>query len=170
MGIVSSGKIWPYAISLAILTFFGAIVFSITFIVTKTPVEKSETNMMGYDHADLQANDLIQAEINFKKKYTVVYITDTLSQEKTVIKYKVTDINGLAIDNANIVARITRPDNHANNQELTLSKGINGVYTSETVTLAKPGRWNVMAKVIVSDEQRFYNVHADTRMKEAFEY
>lgn len=170
MGIISSGKIWPYAISIAILTFFGAIVFSVSFIVKTAPVEKSKTYMMGYNYADLQANELIQARIDFNKKYKVSYITDTLTQESAVLKYKVTDIDGLAVNNAKILSIITRPNHHNNNQELTNPSVENGIYTFSSVTLAQPGRWDIMAKITIGEEERFYNVKADTRAKEAFEY
>ncbi len=170
MGIISSGKIWPYAISGAILTFFGAIVFSITIIVKEAPVEKSDTYMMDYNYADLQANELIEQEIAFNKKYKISYITESLTQTNTVLKYKVTDLNDIVINNAKILAVITRPDNHKNDQELTNPSIDNGIYTFNSVTLNKPGRWNVIAKVSIGDNERFYSVKADTRAKEAFEY
>jgi len=170
VGIINSGKIWPYAISLAILTFFGAIVFSISFILAKTPVEKSETYMMGYNHADLQANELIQAKIDFDKKYKISYIPELLSQKSTVLKYKVISLDGRVINDAKLLVRITRPDKQKYNQELRDPSIVNGVYTFKSVTLEKPGRWNVMAKVTVGDEEKFYNVKADTRTKEFKEY
>lgn len=165
-----NGKIWPYAIFSAIVIFFVAIVVSVTFIVKNAPVERSQTNMMGYDHADLQANELIQAKIDFDKKYKISYITDTLSQEKTVLKYKITDLDDKPVNNASIMAIITRPNANANNQELVNPKVEEGVYTFTSVSLELPGRWNIMAKINVDNLQRFYNVKADTRAKEAFEY
>ena len=170
MGIISSGKLWPYAISIAILTFFGAIVFSITFIVKEAPVQKSNTYMMGYHHADLGANEIIQARIDFNKEYKVTYITESLAQEGSTLKYKVTDLDGNSVDNANIVVVITRPEHHSYNQELVSPSIENGIYSFSNFTLAKPGRWDIMAKVQVGELQRFYNVKADTRAKEAFEY
>lgn len=170
MGITSNGKIWPYAISAAILIFFGAIVFSVTFIIKETPVEKSETYMMGYNHADIQANELIQARIDFNKKYKITYVTELLTQESTVLKYKVTALDGSDINDAKFLVRITRPDNQKHNQELRDPSIKNGVYTFKSVTLEKPGRWNVMAKVTIANEERFYNVKTDTRAKEFKEY
>ena len=170
MGIISSGKIWPYAIAIAILTFFGAIVFSITYIVKEAPVQKSNTYMMGYHHADLKANDLIEAEIAFNKKYKIAYITESLAQEGSTIKYQITDLNNNPVDDAKIKLVITRPNEHKYNQELVNPTYKDGVYLFSGFTLAKPGRWDIMANIIVGDEERFYNVKADTRAKEAFEY
>ena len=170
VGIVSSGKIWPYAISIAILTFFGAIVFSITFILKTTPVEKSNTYMMGYHHADLKANDIIQAKIDFNRKYKIEYITESFSQVGSTLKYKVTDLNGVLINDATLELLMTRPDLKQYDQKLTEYSVDNGIYSFSGFTLTQPGRWNIMAMVTVGDVQRFYNVRVDTRKKEAIEY
>jgi len=170
VGIISSGKLWPYAISIAILTFFGAIVFSITYIVKTAPVQKSDTYMMGYHHADLGANEIIQARIDFNKQYKIAYITESLAQEGSTLKYKVTDLDGNSVDNATIIVVITRPEHHRYDQELINPSIENGVYSFSNFTLAQPGRWDIMAKVQVGELQRFYNLKADTRAKEAFEY
>ena len=170
MGIISSGKIWPYAISIAILTFFGAIVFSISLILKEAPVQKSDTYMMGYHHADLKANEIIQARIDFNKKYKIEYITESLAQEGATLKYKVTDFNGNNVNDASVIVVVTRPEHHRYKQELTNPSIESGVYSFSNFTLAQPGRWDIMAKVTIGELQRFYNVKADTRAKEAFEY
>jgi nitrogen fixation protein FixH len=170
VGIISSGKIWPFAISTAILTFFGAIVFSITLILDKAPVQRSDSYMMGYHEADLKANEIIQAKIDFNKKYKIAYETESLAQEGSTIKYRITDLEGNGVNNANVEMVITRPDNHQYKQQLTNPHIQNGVYSFSNFTLAKPGRWDIMAKVTIGENERFYNVKADTRAKEAFEY
>jgi nitrogen fixation protein FixH len=170
VGIISSGKIWPIAISVAILTFFGAIVFSISLILDKAPVQRSDSYMMGYHHVDLKANELIQAKIDFDKKYKISYETDFLAQEGSTIKYKITDVAGEPVDDAELTVVITRPDVHKYKQELKNTNVDNGVYSFSDFTLEKPGRWDIMAKVSIGEHERFYNVKADTRAKEALEY
>ena len=166
---MNSAKIWPYAIAASILLVFGFAVT--TIVVTSTmPVEKSDTYMMYYQEADANANELIEARIAFDKKYTIEYITDGLSMDNSIIKYKVYDKESHPVDNAKIKVIITRPNNHKNDQELNNPSVANGIYTFAPTTLAKEGRWDVMAKVNVDNLQRFYNVKADTRAKEAFEY
>lgn len=170
MGIIGSGKIWPYAISVAILTFFSAIVFSITLILKEAPVQRSDTYMMSYQEADLKANEIIQADIDFNKKYKIEYITESLAQEGSTLKYVITDLEGNRVNDAKLIVIITRPEHHDYKQELGISSVENGVYSFSGFTLAKPGRWDVMAKVTIDGEEKFYNVKADTRAKEAFEY
>jgi len=165
----SSGIIWPYAIGTSILLVFGACIATVV-IANKLPVEKSDTYMMNYHEADAKANELIQARIDFDKKYKVAYITDELSLESSVLKYRVSDLNSQTIDNAKIEVVVTRPNNHKHDQTLNSPTYENGVYTFSAIKLPVEGRWDIMAKISVGDVQRYYNVKADTRTKEAFEY
>jgi len=166
---MSNGRIWPYAIGTSIVLVFGFCVA--TIIVTSTlPVEKSDTYMMGYHEADANANELIEARIAFDKEYKIEYITDGLSQESSVIKYKVTDLNSQPVNNAKLKVVITRPNNHKHDQELLNPIVENGIYTFSSVKLPEAGRWDVMAKVNIDKLQRFYNVKADTRAKEILVY
>ena len=166
---LSNGRIWPYAIGTSIIFIFGACVATI-IVANKLPVEKSDTYMMGYHQADASANDLIKARIAFDKSYKVEYITDGLSLENSVIKYRVIDINSNPVDTATLKVVVTRPNNHKHDQELINPTVENGVYTFSSIKLAQEGRWDIMAKINVDDLQRFYNVKADTRAKEVFEY
>ncbi|MCK4737166.1 MAG: FixH family protein [Sulfurimonas sp.] len=166
---ISNGRIWPYAIGASIIFIFGACVATV-IIANKLPVEKSDTYMMGYHEADAKANELIEARIAFNKKYKIEYITDGISQESSVIKYRVTDLNFNPVDSAKIKVIVTRPNNHKHDQELNTPTVLNGVYSFNSITLAQEGRWDIMAKVNVDDVQRFYNVKADTRNKEVYEY
>jgi len=165
----SSGRVWPYAISTAIILVFGACVATV-MVAIKLPVEKSDTYMMGYQEANERADEIIKSRIAFNKKYTIEYITDSLSSQSTVLKYKVKDVNNNPINDATIKAIITRPNNHKNDQELLNPTVENGVYTFSSVSLPLEGRWDVMAKIEIGENQRFYNVKADTRVKEALEY
>ncbi len=166
---LSNGRIWPYTIGGSIILVFGACVATV-IIANKLPVEKSDTYMMGYHQADAKANDLIKARIAFNKSYKVEYITDGLSLDNSIIKYRVTDVNAQPIDSATLKVIVTRPNNHKHDQELINPTVENGVYTFSTITLPQEGRWDIMAKVNVGDLQRFYNVKADTRAKDAYEY
>ncbi len=165
----NKGMIWPYAIGASITLVFGFCVATIV-VTSKLPVENSDTYMIYYQEADANANELIKARIAFDKKYKIEYVTDGISCEETTLKYRVTDIESNPISNAKFKVIITRPNNHKHDQELTNPTFLNGIYTFSDVKLAQKGRWDIMAKVNVDDLQRFYNVKADTRAKEVFEY
>jgi len=126
--------------------------------------------MMGYHEADAMANELIEARIAFDKEYKIEYVTDGLNAEGSVIKYRVTDLHANPINNAALTVVVTRPNQHKYNKELTTPSVSNGVYTFEPIKLDKEGRWDIMARVSVGDLQRYYNVKADTRVKDAYEY
>jgi len=165
----SSGIIWPYAIGISIILIFGACVGTIV-VASKLPVEKSDTYMMGYHEADAKANELINARIAFNKKYKIEYINNGISVDATRLEYKLTDINNNPIDNAEIIAVFTRPNKLEFDQKLNKFSVENGVYTFENVTLPLEGRWDIMAKVTIGENQRFYNVKADTREQKFSEY
>jgi len=161
--------IWPYSIAIAIILVFGACVATIV-ITSKLPVEKSDTYMMGYHEADAKANELIQAAIDFNRKYKIKYITDSLHVEASVIKYELLDIDNNPVNDAKIKIIVTRPNNHKHDQELSNPTVENGIYTFSKIKLPQEGRWDIMAKVNVGDFQRFYNVKTDTRTKGGSEY
>ena len=165
----SNGKIWPYAIGISIFLVFLAAIATV-IIANKLPVENSDTYMMGYHEADAKANELITAKINFDKKYKLKFLSDSLHVENSTIAYKVTDKNNNDINNAKIVIVVTRPNQHKFDQELTTPTVKNGIYTFSNIKLQVQGRWDIMAKVIIGQEQRFYNVKMDTRSKGAYEY
>ncbi|WP_324172078.1 FixH family protein [Sulfurimonas sp.] len=165
----SKGMIWPYAIGISIALVFGACIATV-IIANQLPVEKSDTYMMGYHEADAKANELLQARIDFDKEYKVEYVTDGLSLKNTVIKYKITTINLEEVKNAKIEVVVTRPNNHKHDQTLKSSTIVDGVYTFSSIELPVEGRWDIMAKISVGDKKRYFNVKADTREKEVFEY
>lgn len=165
----SNGKIWPYAISISIFLVVIAGIITIS-VAIELPVQDSDRYMMGYHEADAKANELIEAKIAFDKKYTLSLITDTLHVESTQLQYKLIDKDNNAIDDAKISLMITRPNTHKYDFELTSPSVKDGIYTFSNVKLAVEGRWNIMAKINVDDNARFYNVKMDTRSKGAYEY
>ena len=165
----SNGKIWPYAIGLSIFLVFVAAVA--TVVITSTlPVENSDTYMMGYHEADAKANELIEEKIAFNEKYKLKFLSDSLDVEGSTLSYKITDIQDNAVNNAKVLVIVTRPNKHKYDQELNNPTIVDGVYTFSNVKLEVEGRWDIMAKVNIDKNERFYNVKMDTRSKGAYEY
>jgi len=165
----SSGRVWPYAIGGAITLVFGFCVA--TIIVTgKADIQESNAYMTHYQDADANANKLIEARIAFDKACNVVFIDNKLKNENSIVQYKVTDKNGNAINSAKLKVLISRPETHSFDQELKDPKIENGVYTFENVAFAKEGVWNFIAKIDVGDLSRFYNIKADTRYNNSYEF
>ena len=169
MSNTSQGRIWPYAIVFSILFIVAASAVSVV-VAVKNPVEMSDLDMQGYHHYDANANDIIAAKIAFDKKYSIEYVSNELNQENAVIAYRVTDKDGNSINDAKINIILTRPDNNKSDIASETSKVDNGVYAFEVGKLPLAGRWDIMAHVVVGENERYYSLKADTRYSNVFEY
>jgi len=165
----SSGKIWPYTIATMIAMVFSFCVGTV-YVVSKSPVQKSDLYMTNYQDADANANKIIEARIAFDKKYKISFLTKKLVPENTVIEYKITDLNSKPVENAKIKVIVTRPNENTHDITLENPKYKDGVYTFESIKLPLKGRWDIMAKIDVGENERFYNLKADTRHTKVKQY
>jgi len=166
---LSNGRIWPYAISFLIMMVFGFCVATI-MVANTLPVESSDSYMMKYQDANENANNLIQARIDFNNKYKIEYISDNISSKGTIFKYKITDMDLNPVSNAKVKVIVTRPNKHKYDMELNNPSYENGIYSFAVTTLPKEGRWDIMAKINIGELQRFYNFKTDTRTAKIVEY
>jgi len=169
MKLLESGKLWPYGVGIAITLVFGFCVATV-MVTSKANIQPSNDYMVKYQEADAKANDYINAKIDFNKKYNIAYVTESIGSKNPIIRYEVKDVNGKPVNNAEIVISISRPETSEFDQTLENPKVQNGIYSFEGAKFPKAGLWNIIAKVKVGDSYRFYNIKADTRIKEAFEY
>ena len=166
----SDGRIWPYAIVASILFIVGAGAVTIA-VAVKHPVEMSDMDMQNYHHYDANANDIINAEIAFDKRYTVSYHSHSFEQDNATVSYQLVDKKNHPVNNAKINIMVTRPDNHKSDMPFAKPDKVeNGVYTFSVGKLPLPGRWNVLAEVIVGKNVRYFNLKVDTRNTSAFEF
>ncbi len=169
MSKTSKALYWPYAITISILMIVAASVATI-MVALENPVQMSDHNMQEYHDYDNNVNSFIVAKIKFNKRYDIDYISENLDQERAVLVYKVTDKAKNAVDDAKIKVIITHPGH--NDLDIILDDPLieNGVYTFKEVKIANPGRWNLMAHVVIGEDERYYNLKADTRNPNTFEY
>ncbi len=163
------GTKWPIIIALSIVGIIGACVWTIK-VALNNPVEMSEYGMQNYHLYDANVNDIIAAKIAFDKKYTIALVTPQISDKGTVIEYSLTDKAGQAINNGTFEVILTRPDENKHDINLSNPTVVEGKYTFAPVDLPKAGRWDIMAKVSVGSDQRYYNLKADTRNPNTFEF
>lgn len=164
-----AGRKWPIIIALSIVGVIGLSVMTVK-IAINNPVEMSDYGMQNYHEYDRDANAIISAKISFDEKYDLSFLTPQINEKGTVIVYKVSDKSGNAVNNATIEAVLTRPDTADYNVKLLNPTIADGVYTFSPVDLPKIGRWDILAKVSVGDDQRYYNLKADTRNPNTFEF
>ncbi|MDD5159796.1 MAG: FixH family protein [Sulfuricurvum sp.] len=163
------GTKWPIIIALSIAGVIGMSVVTIK-IASSHPVEMSNYEMLSYHDYDHGVNDIIEAKIAFDKKYSIVFLTPQILEKGTVIEYKITDKSGNAVNNAKIEAVLTRPDLNKFDVNLTNPSISEGKYTFNPVDLPKVGRWDILTKVTVGSDKRFFNLKADTRNPDTLEF
>jgi len=165
----NAGKKWPWIIGLSIIGVVAACVVTVK-VALNNPVEMSKYGMQSYHDYDDNINDIINAKIDFDQNYTIAFLTPQVTQKGTVIVYKISDKANKAISNAKVEVVLTRPD--TTNFDLNLSSPTvdDGKYTFNAVDLPKVGRWDILAKVSIGEKQRYYNLKADTRSPNTFEF
>jgi len=166
---LSNGRIWPYTIAILIAMVFSFCVGTV-YVVSQSPIQKSDLYMTSYQDADTNANKIIENRIAFNKKYKIEFLTKKLVPESTVIKYKITDLDSKSVKNAKIKVIVTRPNENTYDIELKNPKYIDGIYIFESIKLPLEGRWDIMAKINIGDNERFYNLKADTRNTKVKQY
>ena len=166
----SSGKAWPYGIALSFVGIIALIIGTI-IVASNNAVEPSDLYMQNYHEVDENANEIIMTQIAFNKKYAVAYLGKGLDPKETVVAYRITDKSGTPVNDAKISVVITRPNTHAYNLKLeNPTLRADGEYEFASITLPKEGRWNIMADIRIGSDQRYYNLKADTRQSETFEF
>ncbi len=165
----NAGKKWPWIIGISTIIVIGFAVKTVD-VAINNPVEMSEYGMQGYHEYDHNVNEIINAKIEFDKKYTISFLTPQITQKESVIAYAVKDKSGVAIEDANVSIVLTRPDTTKQDIALDTPSVSDGVYTFKATDLPAPGRWDIMAKVTVGKDQRYYNLKADTRSPDIFEF
>lgn len=158
----SAGKKWPWIISASIVAIIIACVVTIK-VAFKAPDEPSDYGMQNYHEYDRNANEIIEAKIDFDRHYTLLYQGEPLNQKGSVIRYAITDKEGKGVNNAKISVLLTRPNTSSLDIALDNPTVKEGVYTFKRVELPKPGRWDILAKVTIEGKQRYYHLKADTR-------
>ena len=166
----SDGKIWPYAIVISILIIVAASIATIV-VAVKHPVEMSDMDMQDYHHYDANANDIIAAKIMFNRKYDLSYASHSFEQDNAVVSYKLVDKSGNAVNNAKMNIMVTRPGNHNTDLPFEAPNSVeDGIYTFNIGKLPLAGRWNILTRISVGEDVRYFNLKVDTRNTSAFEY
>ncbi len=155
-------KVWPYSIATAIFLVFLAAIATVV-VSLKAPVHESDLYMIDYHDADNRANEILQDNIDFNKKYTITYETQNFKKDGTVLKYSVKNLDGSVVDDAKIKVKLTRPDTHDLDKMVELFKLVDGVYESTPIKLEKEGRWDVIAKVSVEGLNRYLSIKTSTQ-------
>ena len=163
MSIIKSGKLWPYAIGLAITGVFCLGVWTI-METGKADIQESDDYMSNYQSVDANANKLIKQRIAFDKAYRLKFASDRITQEGSDVKYALTTKEGKPVKGATMVLEISRPEVNTYTKTFKNPKFENGLYVFHDVKFPKVGVWNLNLKVNIGDKSRFYAIKTDTRI------
>ncbi len=167
---IKNGKIWPIFIAVAI---FGVVLLGYWTIkeTAKADLKESDIYMSYYQDVDDKINDIIAAKIAFNKHYQIQKaLIDLSNLQSPTISYKITTVDQKPVNNASLELVISRPDSSVEEIKSKNYSVQDGIYTFHDIKLPKEGRWDLMLKVQVGEYHRFYNLKADTRAKENFEF
>ena len=166
---LKSGKQWPIFIAVAI---FGVVILGYWTIKETLKADLTESNlyMSYYQNVDENINDILEANINFDKKYTLNLVLHDINTQDTKVVYLLTDKSGKAVNGAKVELIVSRPVDDAKDMKFSPSKVENGRYIFENIHLPKEGRWDLLLKVQVGDNTRYLNLQADTRNKNIKEF
>ncbi len=165
------GKFWPYMI-----LGFLAIGITLGYWTVKhavgMPVHESNEYMMKYQTAEKNANEIIEAQQRFDRRYDLKLEGMKLSDFKPIhlkrkpgpivalgpvntVSYKMTDKAGNPINDANVTLLVTRPQTAADDQIFKKIPGKNGLYTVSNLKLSKPGRYILRVRAQKGDAVKF---------------
>jgi len=140
-----------------------------TIVVTQSAnIQESDVYMSKYQDADLNANEIIRATISFDKKYDVNYVEGFALTNS--VAFKVTDKNAEVINNAKVIISTSRPETKEFDQKLDNPQIKNGIYLFSGLEFPREGVWNIIAKVEIGDDYKYYHIKADTRNTNSYEY
>ena len=166
---LADGKQWPIAIVTGIILIIIACGVTI-YVSFLQPLHEDRDLMLDYHTLDANVNKLILAEIAFNKKYTLTYIGEGVSLEGSTIAYKIEDINGKPVNDADLHLSIVRPIVNAANITFDKPRIENGNYYFDDVKVPEIGRWSILVRVSVGDDYRHMNLKSDTMDKYIYEY
>ncbi|MEA3331674.1 MAG: FixH family protein [Campylobacterota bacterium] len=163
---LSNGRIWPYTIAVMIVLVFSFCVATV-IVTVNADVQMSDLYMDDYHEVDKNSNEIIEARIAFDKKYSVKYIADSLSVDDVSLRVIIDDLEKNPVNSAKLSVFMNRSekDLRVDFSEPTISEG---TYIFKSVTLPKEGVWDLMIKINIGENYKFYSLKADTRTKEIF--
>lgn len=153
---------WPYAIAGAIFGVFGLCVWTVK-MASDNPVEMDSFYFEDYHKVEENYGKILTDQKKFDKLYaTKIEHSNFIMGKNSMVDIKLKTIeSNQAVDDANITVVITRPDSTKFDKHPKLESVKDGTYHFSPFVLNKPGRWQVMAKIVKDDITRFYKVEVN---------
>jgi len=135
------------------------------------PVQEVNDYMMKYQQADINMNDILERKQAFDKMYEIkiqnvemMVMTDNINSKiaqpdavkiakgANIFTYVVQSKEGKVVSDANVSFLLTRP--HTRNDDVMIENVAfaNGVYTTPTLKIEKPGRYTLQFRAIIGEK------------------
>ncbi|WP_456432545.1 FixH family protein [Nitratifractor sp.] len=170
---------WPHMI-LGFLAIGITLGFWTVKHAIQLPVHESNEFMMKYQQADMDYNQIQEAQARFDARYKVAlegmrdsdfkpkhvkrHIGRIVALQKVnTVTYRVTDKAGNPVDDANVTLLLTRPFTEKEDQHFTLTHTGNGIYRVEKVSIPHYGRYILRVRVQKGDAVGFMDTEGYRR-------
>jgi len=167
---------WPHMI-------LGFVVIGITLgywtikSAIKMPVHESNEHMMKYQKADLNANEIIEAQQRFDARYRLKLEglkpsdfkpehlkrragTVMALEPVNTLRYRLTDREGNPVSDANVTLLLTRPHTEVDDRTFPNLPYTDGAYTLEKLEIQKPGRYILRVRAQKGDAIGYMDTEA----------
>jgi hypothetical protein len=153
---------WPIGIIVGTIAIIALSVGTI-IVALENPVQMDNDFNSEYRNIDKNINDIVAANVAFKKKYKLSYMAYPLKAKASRIAYSVMTQDDRPVVDAKIDAVLTRPNEVQNDIKLNFKSVGKGIYEADLVDLPLLGRWNLYASVTVGTEKGYLRLKLDTR-------
>lgn len=158
----SERNYWPHAIVGGILLIVLACAWTIK-IAIQNPVEMDTFYMEKYQKVDENINEILVLQKKFNAKFELGYSTEKFHMGDNSITIRLIDKQtSHVVSNADFTLLLSRPETNKENREFKATEVKNGTYTFGPLPITKPGRWQILTKVVVDGFQGYnkYEVYA----------
>ena len=160
---------------IGLFVFLSIMLFGILYMaLVYVPITSENQFQMKYQEVDKNYNGIMLAKEEFEKKYNFEFKFHKLSQNSELVgrmngtfesyphtfkigendfSLSLTDKSGNSIEDAKLKVLVTRYETGEFDFTLDAFTLQNGLYLSETFNIDKPGRWKVIVRVELSENE-----------------
>ena len=151
---------WPHAIVISLILIVASCVATIILAV-KNHVEMDEFYFERYQNVDENINEIEASQRRFDDKYALKFEPE-FDRLNGYFKIAVEPKNGSVAPNFTHEILLTRPATNEQNQNLD-AKFEGQILKTQSVTLPKKGRWQILLKISDANDTGFYKFSFEAR-------
>ncbi|MFW6307792.1 MAG: FixH family protein [Campylobacterales bacterium] len=144
-------NLWPISIVIIILVVVVLIIYTVNLAFTKNVVADN-SYLSDKDTVDANINELYKSKVKFRNDHSLEFLNKSFDVGNNVLKVSITDKSSSPFEGA-VSAFVTRPHTSKDDIDLgELQKVETGKYESESFSIDNEGRYKVMIKVDLKEQ------------------